>query len=115
MMIEKPLSFKGDVATSPLDTMGLIMRHMKELFKAIMVQVFVVKNRENNLIETIRFDIGGLPRAQNFDLWYDAKGGHAECDCYDFVVKQICILFNTTSGKCCRTGSMILRLVSRYV
>ncbi|CAD7951436.1 unnamed protein product [Amoebophrya sp. A25] len=61
-------SLELGVELSPLDAMGRVARHMKQLFKALVVQITLIKRRENDLIQLVRYDSAGLTKQFDFDL-----------------------------------------------
>ncbi|CAD7947877.1 unnamed protein product [Amoebophrya sp. A120] len=58
-----------NAALSPLDCMHRIGKHMKQLFKALNVQIFVIKHKESNYLQLCKYDVTGLPKNHNFDLY----------------------------------------------
>eukprot|EP00392_Amoebophrya_sp_AT5.2_P002803 g2808.t1 len=67
-LLEASLELQGE-DLSPLDCMTRIGRHLKQLFKALNVQVFVLKQKENNYLQLCRYDMTGLPKTFHFDLY----------------------------------------------
>lgn len=56
--------------------MQCVQKHMKELFRAVLVQIFMIRHKDSAMIETIRVDSEGNMKPIDFDMWKLVESVH---------------------------------------